>query len=147
MENISRELESLIVSVESNLENISEKDASTNPVSGEWSKKEIIGHLIDSAANNHQRFIRAQQVMEFTFPGYQQEDWVRLQMYKSSSWKQLFELWRQYNLHLAHIIKYIPAEKLGIECGIGANEKVTLEFLIKDYLVHLRNHLRQLDVL
>src|SRR6267378_7813233 len=73
-----------------------------------WSPKEIIGHLIDSAANNHQRFVRAQFTDELVFPGYEQEAWVQVQRYNDEPWEQLVQLWRLYNLHLLHVMSAVP---------------------------------------
>ncbi|HEX2524456.1 MAG TPA: DinB family protein, partial [Terriglobia bacterium] len=95
-------------------------------------------------SNNHQRFVRAQLSEELIFPAYQQEDWVIAQCYQQESWSQLLELWQSYNCHLLHVMACIPSEKLGCRCVIGSNQPVTLEFLMKDYLVHLKQHLRQI---
>src|SRR5256885_11591768 len=73
-----------------------------------WSAKQIIGHLIDSAANNHQRFVRAQFTDDLIFPGYEQEAWVQVQSYDQEPWLQLVQLWRHYNLHLLHVMSAVP---------------------------------------
>ena len=109
-----------------------------------WSVKEIIGHLIDSAANNHQRFVRAQQAAELSLPGYDQDAWVRSQDHQSRSWLELLEFWVLYNHHLSHTIRHIPNSALNVQCRIGTNEPVTLRFLVEDYVVHLRHHLEQI---
>jgi hypothetical protein len=111
---------------------------------GKWSPKEILGHLIDSASNNHHRFVRAQEVDALTFPKYAQEHWVRVQGYHESSWPELVELWRLYNRHLAQVIGRIPPERLDTVCTITPNAPVTLGFLVEDYLEHLKHHLRQI---
>ena len=110
-----------------------------------WSIKEILGHLVDSAANNHQRFIRAQQVDLFTGPGYDQDVWVRSQDYQSRPWVELVDFWALYNHHLAHVIRHIPEGALNVPCCIGTNDSVTLGFLVQDYLTHLRHHLTQIQ--
>ena len=107
----------------------------------------MIGHLIDSAANNHQRFVRAQQSSELVSPAYDQEKWVSVQDYNSASWPDLKELWRLYNLHLAHVIRRIPAEKLQVKCTIGGKDPVTLGSVIDLYLTHLKHHLDKIGVL
>ena len=119
--------------------------ASSEPVSaGKWSPRELIGHLIDSASNNHQRFVRAQIDGSLTFPGYEQEAWVERQAYKDESWADLTALWRSYNLHLLHVISHMSADKLGVLCAIGGSEPVTLRFLAEDYVKHLKHHLAQI---
>ena len=110
-----------------------------------WSAREVLGHLLDSAVNNHQRFVRAQQVSEFSFPGYEQTFWVRSQHYQGSSWLELVELWYLYNRHLAHVIRHIPADQWDTPCTIGTSEPVTLGFIVEDYLPHLKHHLSQVD--
>jgi len=109
-----------------------------------WSPKQVIGHLVDSAANNHQRFVRAQQGAELVFPGYEQDHWVTCQRYNDRSWDELTTLWRTYNRHVAHVVAQIPEDRRLIQCTVGSNDPVTLGFLVHDYVVHLRHHLAQL---
>jgi hypothetical protein len=110
-----------------------------------WSIKEIIGHLIDSAANNHQRFIRAQQADHLTFPGYDQDAWVRLQGYQERPWLELIEFWALSNRHLSQTIRRIPDSAERVTCRIGDGDAVTLRFLVEDYVAHLRHHLKQIQ--
>ena len=135
---------SVVEAASESLRAIDDSEASLRSASGSWSKKELLGHLIDSAANNHQRFIRAQQVDELIFPAYAQEHWVSSQGYGEHPWPELIDLWRLYNRHLAHVISLIPQEKLAVTCVIGANEPVTLGYLLEDYVVHIRHHLQDL---
>ncbi|MGA2763256.1 MAG: DinB family protein [Spirochaetia bacterium] len=120
------------------------KEVSASPAPGKWSRKEILGHLIDSASNNHQRFVRALLSEELRFPGYAQNDWVRLQAYADQEWQKVVDLWSALNRHLAHLISHIPAEKLATPCRIGDNAPITLEALIADYIRHVEHHLEQL---
>ena len=106
-----------------------------------WSKKEILGHLIDSAANNHQRFVRAAANIAVNFPAYNQNEWVRIQRYNDSNWDVLLKLWSAYNFHLSDIIERLPESSLSSLCNIGKENPVSLEFVIKDYLRHLKHHL------
>jgi hypothetical protein len=110
-----------------------------------WSVKEIVGHLIDSAANNHQRFVRAQTVDELALPNYEQDAWVRQQDYQHRPWRELIELWALYNRHLAHVIRHVPDRALMTTCRIGAGEPVTLQYVVEDYVRHLRHHLQQIE--
>ena len=109
-----------------------------------WSAQQIIGHLIDSASNNHQRFVRAQQVNPLVFPRYEQEHWVRCQRYDKSSWEGLLTLWQAYNHHVAHVIEHIPEEQRSVQCVIEPYPPATLGFLAHDYVVHLNHHLEQI---
>jgi len=120
--------------------------AATQPSSGKWSPKEIIGHLIDSSANNHQRFVRAQQGLTDLSPyRYAQEFWVKTQDYQAADWPQLVALWHAYNTHLAHIIARIQPGFLDTPLlGWGDDEPVTLRFVVQDYVRHLQHHLKQI---
>ena len=120
-----------------------------------WSSKQIIGHLIDSATNNHARFVLGQLKDDLVFPGYEQERWVQVQQYQNASWAGLVELWRAYNKHLLHVMSSTPKEKLSNRCTqhslqtiafqtVSEKEPVTLEYLMTDYVVHLKHHLGQI---
>ena len=134
---------------------INEEQSERPRAEDHWSAKQIIGHLIDSAANNHARFVLAQLKDDLLFAGYQQEGWVRVQQYQKAPWPQLVEFWRAYNLHLLHVMSYVPPEKLTNQCAqhslqtiafetVSESEPVTLEYLMKDYVVHLKHHLGQI---
>ena len=111
---------------------------------GKWSRKEILGHLIDSAANNHQRFVRAQMVDTFEWPGYEQNEWVRVHGYRDQTWTELLGLWLALNGLVARVIELVPDSKANTRCIIGGGGAVTLEWLIQDYVRHLRHHLTQI---
>jgi hypothetical protein len=131
--------------VQSQFSNLTEPEVSQNPAPDKWSKKEILGHMVDSASNNHQRFVRAQQVAELRFPVYKQVDWVVSQNYAAENWNDILNLWLALNKHLAHIINQIPADKLKVLCFIGDGKAVTLEELIEGYIKHQEHHLKQID--
>ena len=126
------------------LSKITDSDSQKVVSPEKWSKKQVLGHLIDSAANNHQRFVRAQLGQELTFPGYEQEAWVAVQHYQDESWIALVALWQHYNRHLLHVMARVPGDQLSRRCAIGDSDPVTLEFLMKDYIVHLKHHLEQI---
>lgn len=144
-----------IDSASAQLTQINESQAAQPRAVDHWSAKQIIGHLIDSAANNHARFVLAQMKDDLLFPGYQQEDWVRINHYQEASWPQLVELWRAYNLHLHHLMSHASREKMSTPCiqhtleeiafkTVPKSEPVTLEYLMQDYVVHLKHHLGQI---
>jgi DinB superfamily len=123
----------------------SEADASRARGEGKWLRKEILGHLIDSAFNNQQRFVRAQLASAYVGPGYEQAAWVAVNGYRERSWRELVEIWVAANRQLAAVIERVPAAKLETPCTIGDGEPVTLEYVMTDYLAHLRHHLAQID--
>lgn len=111
---------------------------------GKWKRVEVLGHLIDSASNNHQRFVRALLQDSIDLPAYDQEGCIRVVDPAGFGVERLLCLWVDYNLLIAHIMERIPASKLATPCRIGEAEAVTLEFLVNDYNAHLKHHLDQI---
>ena len=138
-------LSSVLADALPRLSAISEQSAEQKPAPNKWSKKEIHGHLIDSAANNHQRFIRLQLEREISLPGYQQDGWVRVTGYQSRPWAEIVALWAAYNRHLATIIESLDPSALGHVWHSPAGD-LTLEFIATDYVRHMKHHLRQIGL-
>lgn len=111
------------------------------PSADRWTIAEVVGHMVDSASNNHQRFIRAQENEELVFPKYAQNSWVEKNHYDSAPWESLVELWYHYNLQLARVIREISPDQLQTQCVIGEFEPCTLEWLATDYVEHLVHHM------
>jgi DinB superfamily len=124
------------------LAQISEEKISEKPAPNKWSKKEILGHLIDSATNNHQRIIRGQfeAIPEIQ---YDQNEWNKYSFYQQIDSQKIISFWTIYNLQLIEIIKRIPKENLKKQVKVGQNV-LTLENLTIDYVAHLEHHLKQL---
>jgi hypothetical protein len=125
------------------------------PAPGKWSPREIVGHLIDSASNNHQRFVRMRGRDDLVVEGYQQDDWVAAQRYHDAPWTELVLLWQMYNRHMARLMSAIPAadrERVRTEHNLDqrafrvvASERPTsLGYFMSDYVDHLEHHLAQL---
>jgi hypothetical protein len=108
-----------------------------------WTRKQELGHLIDSAANNHMRFVLASVDGEFRGLGYAQDKWVEAHGYRDMEWRPLVELWYYYNVLLAHLVERIPDNQLDNRCVIGWGV-VTLRFVIGDYVLHMQHHLDHL---
>src|SRR5262249_43627725 len=102
------------------------------------------GHLIDSAGNNHQRFVRAQLLPAHDCPGYDQENWVAVQNYLAEPWSDMIRLWGLLNRHLAHVMRNARSETLGTPVSIHGAEPVPLSFVMTDYVRHLEHHLDQI---
>jgi hypothetical protein len=141
---IASELEQTVAQVRPLLERVTEQEASRRPQPGKWSKKEIIGHLLDSASNNHQRFVRAALQGELTFPGYSQDALVELQRFNEMKWEFLIAFWVSYNLFLAKVLAVLPPDAASVQCTIGKNTPATLEWIAQDYVAHLKHHLNQI---
>ena len=130
-------------------------DRAAHPLAaGKWSRKEIVGHLIDSAVNNQARFVRAQLQDDLVFDGYDQAAWVRVQRYRQREWTELVHLWRAYNEQVSAIVLATPAsemdrprprhnlDQIGFQ-PLPPATGATLGFLMRDYLAHLQHHVRQ----
>jgi RimJ/RimL family protein N-acetyltransferase len=134
---------------------ISADASARRPAPGKWSPREIVGHLIDSASHNHQRFVRAQFQHSLVFPGYEQDVWVATQRYRLAPWDELVTLWRTFNLHIARVMGDVP-ESVRLEPRaehnldelawrpVPADRPATLDFFMDDYVAHLEHHLRQI---
>jgi hypothetical protein len=141
---LARELRQIVDVAANRLRAMAEADAQRPLAPGKWSPKQVIGHLIDSAANNHQRLVRAQEEDRLEFPGYAQQHWVQVQGYQERDFEPLVTLWHAYNRHLSDVIGRIPETRRDVSCRIGANESATLAFVALDYVRHLQHHLDQL---
>ena len=130
------------------LTEISNEEAAQPIEPGEWSRKQIIGHLIDSACNNHQRFVRAQWCEKLEFPSYQQDEWVDCQKYNLRDWHELLDFWKAYTEHLAHIMSVMDEQNLRTPCVVGwssePNTVVPLSGVIEHYWEHMEHHLNQI---
>ena len=125
------------------LSHIPEKDFARQPAAGKWSHKEMLGHLIDSATNNHQRFVRAQFEQTPTIV-YDQNNWNIHSHYHVLDSKELISFWESYNRHLLALIKNIPGRNLNKTCFNGGEAPQTIAWLFIDYVAHMEHHLRQM---
>lgn len=125
------------------------------PAPGAWSPREIVGHLIDSASHNHQRFVRARWQDDLVFDGYAQDAWVDAQRYADADWRELVALWALYNRHVARVMAATPEPVRTREHArhaldriawrpVPADRPATLDYFMADYVGHLEHHLRQI---
>lgn len=132
-----------------------EEEMSYKSAPGKWSKKEILGHLVDSAYNNHQRFLRAEKSDNYVFGGYDQDDWVKKNNYQSRDKNEIVGLFITVNFHLIDLISALADEVILKEKSLHnfdqicmntlpKDNAVTLEYLINDYIFHLQHHLSQI---
>ncbi len=143
MNGVAKHLRETIDFVLPQLQKIADAEASVKPHPEKWSYKEIIGHLIDSACNNQQKFVRTMQQPHLDFVGYKQDAWVALQKYNAANWFEIIEIWVAYNHQIAHIIETVDPSVLGHTISIEGSEPFTLQFIMTDYAEHLKHHLRQ----
>ncbi len=136
-------LKDILQQIPSKLYAINEKEATQKPNPKKWSKKEILGHLIDSASNNHQRFVRLQIDNAIALPKYKQDEWVAVQHWQQKAWKDIIALWQLYNDHILYIFQYVDETKLSNTIKLG-EENYTLQFLIDDYVDHMEHHFKQI---
>jgi hypothetical protein len=113
--------------------------------SGGWTRKQVMGHLLDSAANNRQRFVRAAADGSYAGPQYEQEAWVAAHGYADQPWETLLRWWQAEHEILEAVVDRIPEEQLEASCTVGTDAAVTLRFLVEDYPRHQRWHLAQLE--
>lgn len=144
MEEIVKKLNYLIEALPIRVENFSEQEFSAQLLN-KWSKKEILGHLCDSATNNHHRFVKIQfEQQPFIVVPYNQNDWLLIQNYQSIPILEIVGFWIALNKQIVRVISKIPEEKLMYLCDIGDDKSITLSELIQDYLRHMDHHLIQI---
>ncbi|BAU54556.1 DinB family protein [Mucilaginibacter gotjawali] len=115
------------------------------PGPGKWSAKEVVGHLIDSAQVNLQRFVRCTYQENFKLV-YDQVEWVRAQHYQECQLDELLSLWRLLNRQIIRVLENYPADRLQARCDNSKTEQClhTVEWLAQDYVDHLKHHLDQI---
>ncbi len=139
---LAQSLERAVAFEAVNLSALTDEQTVVRPAgAGSWSPKQELGHLIDSAVNNHLRFVRASLDGEYSGPGYDQDGWVRAHGYHDSPWQNLIDAWRQHNAALVQAINRIPEDRLPAPCVIGRAAPVTLRFIVEDYILHMQHHL------
>lgn len=144
MQSIIDQLHFWINKIPEDFRQMSEIEISQRPAPQKWSKKEILGHLCDSAINNLERFIKIQYEKEpLILTPYDQVHWVKIQGYQELPLNEVMNLWVSLNKKIIYVIKNIPNEKLALQCGFENNQRMTLQWLIQDYLEHMEHHLKK----
>ena len=146
MQITAHELTAVIAGAEPRLREVGDEEAARPVLEGGWSRKQVIGHLIDSASNNHQRFVRAALAGSLEWPGYDQNGCVRIEAFQGARWALLIEIWVALNRLLVHVLAHLPPESGEVNCRIGENPPMLLRELARDYLRHLRHHLEQIGI-
>ena len=140
---VGSELQRVLDASADDLAHITDAQAAEPRAPGHWSRKQVLGHLIDSASNNHQRFVRGVQDRGGQYPGYDQEFCVNLQRPNDVPWSALVGLWLSYNRYLAHVIASIPADAAAYPMRVSTDPETTLLWIATDYVEHLKHHVNQ----
>jgi hypothetical protein len=140
MRSIAKDLEAVIEQHLPALKSMGESTFANKPSPAKWSKKELIGHLIDSAQSNIRRFIVA-QYEEKPLIVYNQDKWVAISNYQQWNSNDLIDLWYLLNRQISEILKNTSPETAQRQCG--SPELQTIEWLAHDYIKHLKHHLYQ----
>ena len=139
-------LRDLLERVPARLQRLSPDIVASKPTPSDWSPKEEFGHLLDSAANNHQRIVRARLEDNPAMPGYEQNRWVAIHAYQQRDWRELIELWQALNRQLLAAAEAAPDSAWSRTLTIAGSEPLTLEFVFDDYVVHMLHHLRHIGI-
>jgi hypothetical protein len=139
-------LRELLQRVPDRLQELSQDRVESRPAPSGWSPKEELGHLLDSAANNHQRIVRAQLEDNPAMPGYQQNSWVAVHAYERRDWEELIELWRALNRQLLAAAEAVPDSAWSRSLTVADSEPLTLQFVFEDYVAHMVHHLQHIGI-
>jgi hypothetical protein len=139
-------LRDLLQRVPGRLEKLPEDAVESRPTSSAWSPKEELGHLLDSAANNHQRIVRAQFEDNPAMPGYEQNRWVAVHAYQSRDWVELIEVWQAFNRQLLAAAEAAPDSAWSRTLTVAGSAPLTLQFVFDDYVAHMLHHLKHIGI-
>jgi hypothetical protein len=139
-------LRELLKNVPNRLEALSDEPVENRAKPLTWSRKEELGHLLDSAANNHQRIVRAQMGNDPAMPGYEQNRWVVVHSYQRRDWRELIDVWEALNRQLLAAAEAIPDSGWARTLTVAGSEPLTLQFVVEDYVAHMLHHLRHIGI-
>ena len=139
-------LQKLLDTVPARLKTLSPEATAMKRAPAKWSAKEELGHLLDSAANNHQRIVRAQFEDKLAMPGYDQARWVAVHNYQNREWAELIELWTALNRQLLAAAQAVPEPAWAHKLTVGGSELMTLQFVFEDYIAHMTHHLQHIGI-
>jgi hypothetical protein len=144
MDNVIKDLKSVVELYAQKFTQLSEPEFSAKPNPAKWSKKEVVGHLIDSAQSNLRRFIVGQYDHQPNIV-YQQDFWVQANGYQQTKKEDVIALWRLINLQIATVLANMPKENYGklVNTGKGTLELHSIDWLAADYVKHMKHHINQ----
>jgi len=141
-----KHLRTLINEIPPRLNKLPPSQLELKPSASNWSPKEELGHLLDSAANNHQRIVRTQLEDQPKMPGYDGDAWVELHRYQQRNWQEMIELWRALNKQLLVAAEAVPDSAWSRTCTIADSLPLTLKFVFEDYIAHMTHHLQHIGI-
>jgi hypothetical protein len=141
-----KEFRALINQVPLRLNQLPSSQVERKPSTSQWSPKEELGHLLDSAANNHQRIVRAQLEDKPKMPGYDGDAWVELHQYQQRNWQEMIALWRALNQQLLAAAEAAPDSAWSRTCTIADSQPLTMKFVFEDYIAHMLHHLKHIGI-
>jgi hypothetical protein len=146
MKNVTTELTNIITTFSNRISELPEAEFSIKNNPAKWSKKEVLGHLIDSAENNLRRFICGQYESEPPKIRYDQNYWVNANDYLNSPASDIIANWKLINLKICRVLNSMPRENYSKLCDTGKESPNlhTVEWLAIDYVKHLKHHLNQI---
>ena len=139
------ELAAIVEAYTAKIGDLSDDSFSAKPNPKKWSKKEVLGHLIDSANSNHRRFVCGQYE---TSPKivYDQEFWVTANNYQNSKKENVIQLWRLVNEQICDVLRTMPDKNTNLMCDTGKDtiQLHSIAWIAEDYVKHLKHHLNQI---
>jgi hypothetical protein len=146
MQKIIEEIQHVVGQFRERISAIPEAEFSAKPLANKWSKKEVLGHLTDSAQNNLRRFICGQYESKPSKIIYEQDFWVRANDYQGKKSVDVIELWDLVNQQICSVLRTMPTANYGRSSDTGheSEELRTLQWLAKDYVKHMKHHLNQI---
>jgi hypothetical protein len=146
---VTTEIEDLIIKWEPKLLNLTDDVLSQKKNIQNRTIKQVLGHLIDTASNNHQRMVRLQYNKKLVFPDYRQDNdrWITIQNYQAENWYNLVKLWKFFNLHMIHVIENIDSSAYTNNWDDFQRNTVSLEQMVLSYLDHIKLHLNEIQEL
>ena len=146
MKKVTEELQRIVNDFSSKISSIPEKEFAVKPLPNKWSKKEVLGHLIDSAQNNLRRFICGQYESSPPHIIYEQDFWVSANAYGQAKSEHVIQLWQLINNRLCDVLNTMPRSNYSKVCNTGRTSEQlhSIEFLAEDYVKHMKHHLNQI---
>jgi hypothetical protein len=145
MDQTIQELQTLVDDFSARLRLLSNSDFEAKPQPHKWSRKEVIGHLIDSGQNNLRRFIVSTYADTPPNITYEQDIWVKMNGYQNMPADAVITLWSLVNRQIIAVLKQMPPDHYSKTCDTGRDKQQlhSLLWLAEDYVKHMKHHLNQ----